>query len=91
MVPESAYDSIAVRYMNPPRIYPQPDPDDHAFADVPKWNDQPYAAQHPNEDTPGFDPGSHRALTPEEIYFFTILADLGGQYYFLENAPGNNY
>ena len=43
-----------------------------------------------NENTPGFDAAVHRPLTTQEKYLLVIAADLGGQYYSLENSPGED-
>lgn len=94
MVPENAFESVLMRYVNPHRLYPQEDPNDLAFDDVPKnapYEAQTYEAQHPNENTPGYDPNVHRPLTKYEKYVLGIVADLGGQYYAIENAPGEEY
>ena len=48
----------------------------------------PYESQHPSPNTPGFDANVHRPLTAAEKYLLILAADLGGQYYSLENAPG---
>jgi hypothetical protein len=53
-----------------------------------KPNGQPYAPAHPSETTDGFDPAIHRPLTAAEKYILILAADMGGQYYSLENAPG---
>jgi hypothetical protein len=88
MVPENARDSIIVRYAQPEKVFPAYEPGTLAFAAATKWNGEPYAAQHPNESTPGFDPSRHRPLTLGEKYLLILSADLGGQFYALENAPG---
>lgn len=92
MVPENAYESIAIRYANPHRLYPAEDVNDRAFDGVEKdapYTGQTYDAQHPNENTPGFDANAHRPLTKYETYLLGVVADLGGQYYSIENAPGD--
>lgn len=89
IVPESASSSILVRYIQPEKVFPEHDPNVVAFADVMKaTGDQPYELQHPNENTPGFDPAVHRPLTEAEKYLIILSADMGGQFYSLENAPG---
>jgi hypothetical protein len=89
IVPESARDSVLIKYAQPERVYPTWDATDVAFADETQWDGQtPYEASHPNENTPGFDANVHRPLTTAEKYMLIVMADLGGQYYSLENAPG---
>lgn len=90
MVPQSARDSILIKYMQPEQLYPTRDPSKLAFAGELKVNGEAYAPSHPNESTPGFDAATHRALTAEEKYLLIVAADLGGQYYSLENAPGQS-
>ncbi|MBC8072205.1 MAG: hypothetical protein IAG13_28045, partial [Deltaproteobacteria bacterium] len=90
MVPQSARDSILIKYIQPEQVYPTRDPSKLAFAGEMNASGKPYAAQHPSPDTPGFVEGTHRALTAEEKYLLIIAADLGGQYYSLENAPGQS-
>jgi hypothetical protein len=91
MVSQSARDSVLVQYVQPTRLYPDADPNDFAFAGTSKWDGSAYENQHPNADTPGFDADQHRALTPEEKYLLILAADMGGQFYSLENAPGQQY
>ncbi len=88
MVPESARDSILIKYIQPERLYPTWDPGDLAFAGEMKDDGTPYESQHPSPNTPGFDANVHRPLTAAEKYLLILAADLGGQYYSLENAPG---
>ncbi len=90
MVPQSARDSILIKYIQPEQVYPSHDPNTLAFAGEMKANGQPYESSHPNASTPGFDAAQHRVLTKEEKYLLIIAADLGGQYYSLENAPGES-
>lgn len=90
MVPQSARDSILIKYIQPEQVYPTRDPSVLAFAGETKPNGEAYAPSHPNESTPGFDAQVHRALTTEEKYLLIVAADLGGQYYSLENAPGQS-
>lgn len=92
VAPQSARDSILVKYIRPERLYPNHDPNDLAFEGELKVDGTPYAPAHPNEDTPGYDPNVHRPLTAAEKYLIILMADLGGQFYSLENAPGQmNY
>jgi hypothetical protein len=56
-----------------------------------KANGMSYESSHPNESTPGYDAAVHRPLTAEEKYLLVVVADMGGQYYSLENAPGESY
>jgi hypothetical protein len=88
MVPGSARDSIVVKYVQPEQVYPTHDPNVLAFSGEMKPNGQPYAPAHPSETTDGFDPAIHRPLTAAEKYILILAADMGGQYYSLENAPG---
>lgn len=88
LVPQSARDSILVRYLQPEQVYPTHDPNVLAFTGETKVNGQPYAPVHPSETTPGYDPAIHRPMTEAEKYILILAADLGGQYYSLENAPG---
>lgn len=89
---ESARDSVLIKYVQPEQVYPTHDPNKVAFAGEMQWDGTtPYAAQHPNEDTAGFDAEVHRPLSPYEKYLLVMVADLGGQYYSLENAPGTEY
>jgi hypothetical protein len=94
IVPENAQASVIMRYANPHRLYPTEDTNDLAFDDVAKnepYQSQTYDAQHPSDSTPGYDPTRHRPLTKYEKYLLGIVADLGGQYYSIENAPGTEY
>jgi hypothetical protein len=91
MVPQSARDSILLKYVQPEQMYPVRDPSVLAFTGETKFNGQPYESSHPNENTPGFDAAVHRPLTAEEKYLLIVVADMGGQYYSLENAPGESY
>lgn len=91
MVPQSARDSILIKYIQPEQVYPTKDPTRLAFTGETKFNGQPYEAQHPSPSTPGYVEGMHRPLTTEEKYLLIVAADLGGQYYSLENAPGGSY
>lgn len=91
IVPQSARDSILIKYLQPEQVYPKHDASKLAFSGETKANGQPYETQHPNENTPGYDANTHRALTTAEKYLFIVAADLGGQYYSLENAPGQGY
>jgi len=88
MQPESARDSVLIKYIQPEQVYPTLDATRVAFADEFKANGEPYERSHPNESTPGFDAAVHRPLTAQEKYLLIIAADLGGQYYSLENSPG---
>ncbi len=92
IVPQSARDSVLIKYIQPEQVYPQHDPNVLAFAGVTnEVTGMPYAAAHPDENTPGFDPAVHRPLTTAEKYLMILVADLGGQYYSMENAPGAGY
>jgi len=86
VVPQSARDSVLLRMVRPERVFPHHDASDLAFATELREDGLPYAASHPNAGTPGFDPAQHRALTRAEKYLLILMADLGGQYYSLENA-----
>jgi hypothetical protein len=88
MVPQSARDSVLIKYIQPEQLYPEHDPDTIAFAGETKMDGTAYAAQHPSPTTPGFDESIHRPLTAAEKYILILAADMGGQYYSLENAPG---
>ncbi|MFO0636342.1 MAG: hypothetical protein U0168_26225 [Nannocystaceae bacterium] len=90
MVPQAARDSILIKYVQPEQVFPVHDPAVLAFSAEMKANGQPYESAHPNENTPGFDAAQHRALTTEEKYMLILAADMGGQYYSLENAPGQD-
>lgn len=90
MVPQSARDSVLIQYVQPEQVFPTHDPQNLAFAGVARDDGQTYAPQHPSETTPGFDAAVHRPLTAEEKYILILAADLGGQYYSLENAPGQS-
>jgi hypothetical protein len=88
VVPQSARDSVLIRYVQPEQLYPTYDAGKLAFAGEMRDDGQSYAPQHPSETTPGYDAAVHRPLTAEEKYILILAADLGGQYYSLENAPG---
>ena len=88
MVPQSARDSILIKYIQPEQVYPTHEAGNLAFTGEVKWNDQPYEAQHPNENTPGY--AGQRPLTTAEKYLLILVADAGAQYYSLENAPGQD-
>lgn len=90
IVPERARDSVLIKYVQPEKLYPEHDPSVVAFAGEMKANGTPYENAHPNANTPGFDPAQHRALTAEEKYLLILMADLGGQFYSLENASGQD-
>jgi hypothetical protein len=91
MVPQSARDSVLIKYIQPGQVYPTANPDVLAFDGVTdETTGHTYEAQHPNANTPGYVEGTHRALTPQEKYLLILAADLGGQYYSLENAPGQD-
>jgi hypothetical protein len=94
IVPESAEESIVMRYANPHRLYPNEDVDDRRFDDTPKdevaYPGMTYDAQHPSPSTPGYVEGQHRPLNTYETYLLGVVADLGGQFYSIENAPGTD-
>jgi hydrazine synthase alpha subunit-like protein len=91
MIPQAARDSILIKYLQPEQVYPTKDSTKLAFSTEMKVNGQPYETQHPNASTPGYIEGTHRPLTTEEKYLFILVADMGAQYYSLENAPGGSY
>jgi hypothetical protein len=88
MVPQSARESVIVQYVQPEQVYPTHDPMQRAFTGQMRDDGATYSFEHPSETTPGFDPAVHRPLTAAEKYILILAADLGGQYYSLENAPG---
>lgn len=91
IVPQAARDSILIKYVQPERAYPTADASVLAFEGATEEaTGHVYEASHPNENTPGFDAAVHRPLTAQEKYLLIIAADLGGQYYSLENAPGED-
>jgi hypothetical protein len=90
VVPQSARDSELIRYVQPEQMYPVRDPSVLAFANETKADGSAYPTQHPNESTPGYDASIHRPLTADEKYLLVVMADMGGQYYSLENAPGES-
>ncbi|HET6583309.1 MAG TPA: hypothetical protein VFG69_07675, partial [Nannocystaceae bacterium] len=83
-----------IKYVQPEQMYPTHDPNTLAFAgvtdEVTDTTTHTYENAHPNESTPGYDATVHRALTAQEKYLLVIMADMGGQYYSLENAPGED-
>jgi hypothetical protein len=84
--PGSARDSDLIKMLNPPQYFPSLNTSMHAFGDAP---------QHPAEQTALYnmhDPKDPKyQLTPDEIYLLILSADMGGQFYSRENAPGGNY
>ncbi len=88
MVAQSARDSVLIHYLQPSRIYPDSDETDRAFEGQSKWDGSAFDSQHPHEGTAGFDASIHRALTAGEKYLLILAADMGAQYYSLENVPG---
>jgi hypothetical protein len=83
--PGSAKDSEVIKMLNPPQRYPSVDMNVRAF---------PMGKIHPSEagtigGHDGADPKYQ--LTADEYYLLELMADMGGQYYSRENAPGGNY
>jgi hypothetical protein len=70
--PASARDSRLIQKLNPPQLYPAVNTDVRF---------DPAAPVHP-VDVGGVE------LTPDEYYVLILMADMGGQFYSRENAPG---
>ncbi len=77
VTPGSARESDLIKKLNPVRMFPTVDT---SATPVRAFN----TATHP-QDVGG------TALTAEEIYLFTLMADMGGQFYSRENLPGTGY
>jgi len=82
ITPGAAHDSQAIQLINPPARFPALNPADRAFPDKPV---------HPAE--VGTYNGHNGAdmkyqLDDAEYYLMILNADMGGQFYFRENAPG---
>jgi hypothetical protein len=72
--PGSARDSELIKKLNPVQQFPTQNPNVRAF-DVGQF--------------PAHAAAVGQELTPDEYYLMVLMADLGGQFYSRENAPGN--
>ncbi len=71
--PGNARESELIRKLNPVRQFPTQDPNVRAF---------------PVSEFPAHAAAVGQELTPDEYYLLVLMADLGGQFYSRENAPG---
>ena len=77
VTPGSARESDLIKKLNPVRMFPT--------IDTSATPARAFStATHP-QDVGG------TALTAEEIYLFTLMADMGGQFVSRENLPGTGY
>jgi hypothetical protein len=71
--PKSARDSLLIKKINPPRVFPDYNESDRFIAGQ---------TPHPLDQPGG------QALTRDEYRLLVLMADFGGQFYSRENAPG---